>query len=214
VDVQAVEQRPRQPSAVAVTRGFSAATRQARMSEVPTSTRVYGADQQRARRKARSRAGSGDVHEAVFQWLAERLERRATELGELIQEEHAVMRQADLAGRGTSPPPTSPASLTEWCGARNGRSQTMPRSLGKTPATLWIAVQSMASSKRSGGSSVGKSRASMVLPLPGGPIISKIVAAGCGDFERAPSAGLTAYVCQIERGLRELGLELGASDAW
>jgi hypothetical protein len=41
---------------------------------------------------------------------------------------------------------------------------TIPSSAGSSPATLWIAVASTASSKPSGGSTLGRSRASIVLP--------------------------------------------------
>ena len=50
----------------------------------------------------------------------------------------------------------------------------MPLSASTSPATLWIAVVSIASSKVSGGKIVGNSRASMVFPPPGGPSMSRL----------------------------------------
>ena len=41
-----------------------------------------------------------DRHRAVFQRLAQHFQRAAIELGQLVEKQHAVVRQADLAGRG------------------------------------------------------------------------------------------------------------------
>jgi len=38
-------------------------------------------------------------------------------------------------GRGQRPPPTNPAWLTVWCGARNGRARTSGIPDGSSPAT-------------------------------------------------------------------------------
>src|SRR5690242_12483671 len=75
-------------------------------------------------------------------------------------------------GRGYDPPPIKPASEIVWCGARNGRRATSDSPSGSTPATEWILVVSSASSRLMRGRIVGSRRASIVLPLPGGPIIS------------------------------------------
>ncbi len=61
-----------------------------------------------------------------------------------------------------------------WCGARNGRSSSRPAPCGRTPATLWTLVVSSASSKVSGGRMAASRLASMVLPEPGGPIMSTL----------------------------------------
>ena len=59
-----------------------------------------------------------------------------------------------------------------WCGARKGRSvASRPVPM---PAALWTWVISSASSKLGGGRMPGSRRASMVLPAPGGPIISRL----------------------------------------
>ena len=65
-------------------------------------------------------------------------------------------------GRGPSPPPTRPTSDTVWCGARNGRARERLRDAESSPATLWMAVTSSASSFDSGGSRPGSRRASIV----------------------------------------------------
>ena len=50
------------------------------------------------------------VTRAVFQRLAQRLQRVAAELGQLVEEQHAVVRERDLARPWRRPPPTSAAA--------------------------------------------------------------------------------------------------------
>jgi len=73
-------------------------------------------------------------------------------------------------GPGIVPPPMSPASDVEWCGARNGRVATSARSRFSSPAMLWIFDVSMASSRLMSGRIDGSRRARSDLPDPGGPI--------------------------------------------
>src|SRR5258705_73340 len=61
-----------------------------------------------------------------------------------------------------------------WWGARKGLSRTSPCPAESRPATLHTAVISIASSRARGGRRVPRRRASMVLPAPGGPSISRL----------------------------------------
>jgi hypothetical protein len=47
--------------------------------------------------------GAGDGDHAVFERLAQRFEHGAAELGQLIEKQHAVVRQRHLAGPGDGP---------------------------------------------------------------------------------------------------------------
>ena len=87
-------------------------------------------------------------------------------------------------GAGSAPPPTRPDGEIVWCGARNGRCRTSPPPWC-SPATEWMRVTSSASGRVSGGRIDGRRRASIVLPVPGGPCEQQVVAAGGGDLERA-----------------------------
>lgn len=78
-------------------------------------------------------AADGDP--AVLQRLAQHLERIAGKLGQLVQKQHAVVRQTDLAGAGTDPPPTMAVELTLWCGLRKGRCLISPVPPRSSPAT-------------------------------------------------------------------------------
>ena len=72
---------------------------------------------------------------AILQRLAQHLQCVAGKLRQLIQEQHTVVGQTDLAGAGTDPPPTMAVELTLWCGLRNGRSRISPAPPRKSPAT-------------------------------------------------------------------------------
>jgi len=61
-----------------------------------------------------------------------------------------------------------------WCGARNGGTETSGRPGGSNPATEWIRVTSSASSGGNRGKIPGSRRASIVLPVPGGPPSSRL----------------------------------------
>jgi len=69
---------------------------------------------------------------------------------------------------GGLPPPTRPAWLVVWCGARNGRRSTSPP--GHSPRAETRRVTSMRSSGESGGMRSASARASSDLPAPGGPV--------------------------------------------
>ena len=76
-------------------------------------------------------------------------------------------------GRGLEPPPTSAAMLAEWCGARNGRRVAiLPPS--SSPASECTMETSSISSGVSGGRMEGSRAASIDLPEPGAPIISRL----------------------------------------
>lgn len=77
-------------------------------------------------------------------------------------------------GLGLLPPPTRATPEAVWCGERNGRRRQVARSKGSRSLTERIAAVSMASDSLSGGSSPGRRAASIDLPVPGGPIISRL----------------------------------------
>ena len=72
-------------------------------------------------------------------------------------------------GRGTGPPPASPAVEMVWWGARKGLARSREAPSGSSPAMEWILVTSSASWKVMSGRMEGSRFASMLLPEPGGP---------------------------------------------
>ena len=69
------------------------------------------------------------------------------------------------------PPPTSAARVAEWCGASNGGTRDSDDTL--VPDSDRIAATSSASSSSRSGRIPGRRRASIVLPAPGGPDMSR-----------------------------------------
>ena len=116
-------------------------------------------------------------------------------------------------GCGTDPPPTRPAGEIVWCGARNGRWRTSSSPTWR-PATLWMRVTAIASSRVSGGRIEIIRRASIVLPVPGGPGQQEVVPARGGDRQRADRPRVAADVGQVglaRRGRRPRGAGGGSS---
>ncbi|MEI2701471.1 MAG: hypothetical protein V9E83_03610 [Baekduia sp.] len=60
--------------------------------------RVHGGDEHEAGGEADGGVRAGDGDDVVFEGLAERFEDDAGELGEFVEEEHAVVGEGDLAG--------------------------------------------------------------------------------------------------------------------
>src|SRR6266545_6246199 len=69
----------------------------------PKNSKVDRPDQLEAGREDRLAAGARDGDVAVLERLAERLERGPRELRELVEEEHAVVREARLPGSRPGP---------------------------------------------------------------------------------------------------------------
>ena len=106
---------------------------------------------------------------AVLERLAQCLEGRPHELGQLVEEQDAAMREARLARSRPRAAPDDAATEALWCGARNGGETISGRPGSSSPATEWMRVTSRASSGASVGRTPGSRRASIVLPVPGGP---------------------------------------------
>ena len=111
---------------------------------------------------------------AGLQRLAQRIEHRALEFGQLVEEQHAKMRQADFARPDLEPAadqrrhraPNGAGSETAGGGAR--------RPPSNSPATLATIDTSSASDGSSGGKIPGRQAANSDFPAPGGPLISQV----------------------------------------
>ena len=116
-----------------------------------------------------------DRHRAVFQRLAEHFQRAAVELGQLVEKQHAVVRQADLARRGRRAA-ADQAGVADRVVRRaiGPRGQQRLARLAAGPSRCRCA-SSRSTRRRSGrGRIVGIRLASIVLPEPGGPSISRL----------------------------------------
>ena len=91
--VEAIDQRARQPSSVA---GALAVGARAAVAADPAGTRVHRRDQQEPGREGGGEHRPGDPDDALLQRLAQRVQHRRGELAQLVEEEDAARGPADL----------------------------------------------------------------------------------------------------------------------
>ena len=146
-------------------------------------------------REERVAADARDRNDAVLQRLSQRLEHGARELRQLVEEQHAAMRQRHLTRPRARP---SAHDRRRGCAVMRRpkrRHRTRARVPGGSrPATEWIRVTSSASARVSAGRIPGKRRASIVFPVPGGPISRRLCepAAAISSARRARSCPRTS----------------------
>src|SRR5262245_41379224 len=104
LEVEAVEQRTRDPARVALG-GEVVAAAVARAAPAPAAgAGIGGGDELQLRREGAGHARSRDDDPPLLEDLAQGLEAAAVELGQLVEEEDAAVGERDLAGaRGASP---------------------------------------------------------------------------------------------------------------
>ena len=135
--------------------------------------------------------------DAVLERLAQGLEHRPVELGELVEQQHAVMGKADLAR--TRPRPTADD--------RGGRRGVMRRAEGR-PIDEGTALRQDACDRVDAGDlerlvgcqrreKAGQAARQHRLAGPGRAREQEVVAPRRGDLERAPASRLPAHVGQI-----------------
>ena len=167
----------------------------------PARTRVRRGDERALGRERHRLLGADDHDVTVLERLPEGLEARPRELGRLVEEQHAVVGERDLARAAAGDPPPSSAEVEiVWCGARNGRCSTrppLPRAR-RSKCTL-VYLERLGPGHR--GSTVGIRRASIVLPVPGGPLQQQVVAARDGDRDRRDERVVAAHVGQVDQRL-------------
>ena len=84
-----------------------------RVAPVTAGTRVLGADQHEIRREGQAALRAADGDGPVFEGLPQHFQPVLPELRHLVQEEHAAVRQADLAG-------PRPLAADDEAGVRDG----------------------------------------------------------------------------------------------
>ena len=102
-EVEAVEQRPRELVAEGceALRGAGALDR--RVAAAAARAEVHRRHELEAGREERHALRAGDADDAVLERLAQRLERRPHELGQLVEQQDAVVREARFAGTRPGP---------------------------------------------------------------------------------------------------------------
>ena len=97
MQVDAVEQRAAELALVARHLLGRAAAGLERGAEMAAGAGVHGRDELEARGELGPARRARDGDRAGLEWLAQRLERRPCEFGELIEEENPPVRQRDFA---------------------------------------------------------------------------------------------------------------------
>ena len=155
------------------------------VAQPPAEARVHRADEEKARRERGLAVGARDGHDPVFERLTERFERRAAELCELVEKEHAVVGEADLAG----PRPVAAADETDLADRVVGRAErpdareAQGRLQEAGDAVNRRDLERLLRRERGAGGRGGR-RASIVLPAPGGPIMARLCAPAAAISER------------------------------
>src|SRR5919202_4606336 len=108
VDVYTVEQRPRDAVDVALNLEGRAAALVGRVSPIATHAGVHGGREHEGGREGQRHRRAADRHAPVFERLAQDFEDGAVELGQLVEEEHPVVRQGDFAGARDGPAADQP----------------------------------------------------------------------------------------------------------
>ena len=95
--VDAIAQWSGQPGGVALDLLRRAAARAQVAAGIPARARIHRAHQHEGGGEGRGAGGARDPHRPFFEWLPQHFQDVAAELRHLVEEQHAVMRQADLA---------------------------------------------------------------------------------------------------------------------
>ncbi len=120
------------------------------------------------------RVGARDDDVAGLDRLAQRLEHRRGELGQLVEEQHAIDGRGDLARPGARAAADHAPPSRRNDAARGTAAVREHAASVRSPASEWIIETSSTSAGSSGGRIDGSRAASIDLPEPGGPTISRL----------------------------------------
>ena len=167
------------------------------VAEVAAGARVHGGDQHDARREGQRHEPAADGDLAVLERLAQALERREAELGELVEEQHAEMGEAHLARARR-------AAAADQPRRRDGVMRRAERTLGDQRAVLRKEPRHAVDARDLDGLVEGERRHDAGQP-PGEhglararrPRHEDVVGAGDGDLEGALHLLLTHDVGEV-----------------
>jgi hypothetical protein len=198
LQVEAVEQRPGEAALVARDRGRRAQARPLAVAAVAAGAGVHRRDEQELGRHRHRLARASDRDDAVLERLAQRFEHVATELRQLVEEQHAVVRQRHLAGANVGPAAEQARTRT---GVVRG-AQGAPFAGGNDrPAAACTCSTARRSAGDSGGRRPGSRRSSALLPVPGGPTNSRLWPPAAATVERTLGRRVAAQVGEVGRSV-------------
>ena len=205
MQVDAVEQRAGQPRLIfgGAARVRPAPAGKARIAGAAAAARVHRGDQHEARRIGDAVIGARDRDLAGLQRLAQRVERLRREFRQLVEEQHAVMRERDFAR------PRAQAAADQRR-HRGGMMRRAERPLVGERAAFDLAGDRgdhrhfQQFGRRQRRQDRRQPRRQHRLAGAGRADHQQVMAAGGGDFERALGALLALDVGEVERHAVEL----------
>lgn len=140
MDVDAVEKRAADARAIALDLRRRAAAFVFLVAEVAAGTRIHCRNQHEGTRQRDFAGAARNGDAAVFQGLSQYFERGALELGQFVEEEHAVVCERDFARTGNCTacrftednlqnPPENDDQMTELCTNKTKAIKTLPQNL-------------------------------------------------------------------------------------
>ena len=140
------------------------------VAEVAAGAGVHGGDEHEARGEADRHGGARDGDGAVLEGLAQDFEDVRGNSGSSSRKSTPLWARETSPGRGMLPPPMRPASEMVWCGERKGRcgrGRASRRGGRRRSGSSWSRALPRATAAAR---MEGRRLASMVLPVPGGPM--------------------------------------------
>jgi hypothetical protein len=178
-------------------------------------TGIHGGHQHEAGGEAERHGGAGDGHDVVFERLAQHGQHVAGELRELVQEQDAIVRDADFAGTRHA------HAAANQAGAGNGVVRRAKRALMQEAGGT---AQQAGNAVNLGGlngffegerrQDAGEAFRQHGLARTGRADHQDVMRAGGGHFEGALGHGLAAYIAEIGTGLRFVNGGLAVRALW
>jgi hypothetical protein len=205
VEIDAIEQRPAEASAVepdAIRRARAAARP---LPRVPAGAGVDRGDDERARRKRGADAGAADGDLTILERLAQRLEDVAPELEELVEEQASMVSEGDLAGPHRIAAADEARGADRVMGSAEGTGADDAAGLGEEPSDGVDGGHLQRLFERERRKDGGQPASEHGLARAGRADHQEVVGAGGGDLEGAAGPVLPADVGEILMEGSEIG---------
>ena len=198
VQVDAIEQRPRDAGEVTAHRRRRAAAAAGRIARIAAGAGIHGGDELEARRELAAPGGARDADRTGLERLAQRLEDVAAVLRQLVEKQDAAMRERYLA----RPQPPASADHGRRGGAMVRRAKRRPPPLGHGRQRTNQRMQHRALERRvviEGRQESWQALRQHALARARRPDEQEAVPARGRDLERAPRGGLAAHIGKVGR---------------
>ncbi len=195
--VEAIQQRAGDAAHVILRAAIAPAAGMPRLEGQPAPARVHGSNELKARREGNPVIGPRDAHRAGFQRLAQHLQRARRELRQLVEKQHAIVRQRHLPRPGAPLPATGQRRLRGGVMRRAERAGVGDGAIGQHAGERGNDGGLQHLLRRHRRQDGGQARRQHGLAGSGRAGHQQVVATGGGDLQRALRALLPAHVAQV-----------------